>query len=147
MPSPVMAEALRRAADDRVGWLTTVTDAGLPSPTPVWFVVAADGTLVVFTSPTARKVANIGRRPGVAFHLNCSPAGGGVLVVSGTARVGGPARPSAEPGYADKYAGWIARRGMTAEEFDDLSPARIAVRPHRLWRGPGALSAAGRGGV
>jgi hypothetical protein len=31
-------EAQRRIDEDRVVWLTTVTDSGVPAPNPVWFV-------------------------------------------------------------------------------------------------------------
>jgi len=132
-------DARRRLARDAVAWLTTVTAGGGPYPTPVWLV--GDGAdLLVFSAPGARKVANIGRQPRVAVHLNCSPEGGDVMVITGTARLEMPARPSLHQGFMEKYGQRIAGRGLSAEQFDALSPARIVIRPTGVWRGPGRLA-------
>jgi hypothetical protein len=41
-------EAQRRIAQDKVAWLTTITNRGAPAPNPVWFVPDGDD-LVVFS--------------------------------------------------------------------------------------------------
>lgn len=124
---------------ESVLWLTTTTAAGAPSPTPVWFVLR-DDEFVVFSDPAARKVANIARQPLVTLHRNCDAEGRGIVVITGTAEVTTPAPASAEPGYLDKYGERMARRGTSVEQFDRLSCARIVVRPHRVWQGPGTLA-------
>ena len=35
-------EAQRRISQDKVAWLTTITDRGGPAPNPVWFVPDGD---------------------------------------------------------------------------------------------------------
>jgi PPOX class probable F420-dependent enzyme len=140
--TPQVRERVRAA---QVAWLTTVTAAGTPSPTPVWFVLSAEDEIVVFSSLAARKVANIRRSPRVTAHLNCDPAGGGVTVLTGTARLDQGVRASAQPGYLEKYGRLMAERGTSAERFDVLSPVRIRVRPERVWLGAGRLTEAAEG--
>jgi PPOX class probable F420-dependent enzyme len=128
-----------RLADEAVAWLTTVTSTGGPFPTPVWFV-ADESDLVVFSAPDARKLAHIDRQPQVTLHLNSAPEGSGIAVITGIARFERPVRPSLQPGFLEKYGQRIARRGLSADRFDRLSPVRILIRPTRVWRGPGRLA-------
>jgi PPOX class probable F420-dependent enzyme len=68
-------EAQRRISQDKIVWLTTITDRGVPAPNPVWFVADGDD-LVVFSTPQARKVRNIEQRPTVTLHFNSDPTAG-----------------------------------------------------------------------
>jgi PPOX class probable F420-dependent enzyme len=95
-------EAQRRISQDKVAWLTTITDRGVPAPNPVWFVPDGDD-LVVFSSPHARKVRNIEQRPTVTVHFNSDPDGGDVVVITGDAAIAHDQRPSALGPYLDKY--------------------------------------------
>lgn len=132
--------ALRRIERDQVAWLTTVSARGGPWPTPVWLVHEL-GTLVVFSEPGARKIGNIERQPRIALHFNCGPGGGDVVVIAGRASVARGVAPSSCPAFVEKYASAIERRGLTLEQYDRLSAARIDVRPTRVWLGPGRLAA------
>lgn len=143
--SALPAGRLPPAVRERVGaagviWLTTVTDAGEPSPTPVWSVLSAEDEVIVFSSPEARKVGNIRRRPRVTVHLNCDPGGREVTVVTGKAFLDQEFHASAQPGYLEKYGEWITRRGLSVAQFDLLSPVRIRIVPDRVWLGAGRLS-------
>jgi hypothetical protein len=69
LPQPLRVEGQRDLLlrQDRVAWLTTLTDSEAPAPNSVWFVADTDA-LVVFAEPTSRKVHNIGSRPLVCLH-------------------------------------------------------------------------------
>lgn len=127
----IPAAARRRLDRDTVIWLTTVTEAGGPFPTPVWFVVD-DGDLVVFSAASSRKVANIRRRPSVCLHFNSDPDGQDVVVVTGTARVVEGIGPIAFPGYMDKYRDRIPRLRMTPAEFQRAHDTCIRVTPEKV---------------
>lgn len=133
------ADARHRIESELVGWLTTTTADGAPSPTPVWFVRHGE-TLVVFSDPAARKIANIRRQPHVTIHLNCDAEGRGIVVFAGVAEVDMLSPASEQVGYLEKYGELIARRGITVAQFDALSAARIVIRPSRVWQGPGKIS-------
>ena len=62
------AHALARLRDDRIGWLTTVRPDGQPVSMPIWFLWQ-DGELVMYSDENAKRNANIGANPKVAFHL------------------------------------------------------------------------------
>jgi PPOX class probable F420-dependent enzyme len=126
------AEAQRRISQDRVAWLTTVTDRGAPAPNPVWFVPDGDD-LVVFSTPQARKVRNIEQRPTVTLHFNSDPDGGDVVVITGEAAIARDQRPSALGAYLDKYEASITGPlGMTVDEIDRGYSTQIRIRPTRV---------------
>src|ERR1700744_2118077 len=87
----------RHLNDDRVVWLTTVTPGGRPAPRPVWFVW--DGaTALVYSQPHGAKLRHIAANGQVSLNFNCSPGGGDVVVISGSAVVAdGAPLPSAVP--------------------------------------------------
>lgn len=125
-------EAQRRIADDRVVWLTTVTDSGAPAPNPVWFVPDGDN-LVVFSAPGSRKVHNIERRPAVALHFNSDPAGGDVVVITGDAEMTHDQPPSEFPGYLDRYESDITGPlATTVADIDATYNTRLRIHPTRV---------------
>lgn len=128
---------IERLDADRVGWLTTVTDGGAPSPTPVWFVRDGD-TIVTYCEPAARKAANVRARPAVTFHLNSDADGQDVLVVHAGAVAEDDRRPSEQPGHLDEYRDGLAIWGLTADEFDAGTTTRLRLVPTRVWLGPDA---------
>jgi PPOX class probable F420-dependent enzyme len=130
-------EARRRIAEDRVIWLTTVTDRGIPAPNPVWFVPDGDD-LIVFTAPESRKVHNIERRPTVTLHFNSDPAGGNVVIITGVAELAHNQLPSEFPGFLDKYeSDIIGPLGLTVDEIDQTYHTRLRIRPTRVRLTPG----------
>lgn len=125
-------EALERIAMDHVVWLTTVTDSGAPAPNPVWFVPDGDD-LIVFSTPTARKVHNIERRPLVTVHFNSDAEGGGVVIINGRASVTKGQKPSAVDAYVHKYEASITGPlGMTVDEIDRTYDTELRIRPTRV---------------
>ena len=125
-------EAQRRISQDKVAWLTTITDRGGPAPNPVWFVPDGED-LVVFSTPHARKVRNIEQRPTVTLHFNSDPDGGDVVVITGEAAITRGQRPSAVGAYLDKYETSITGPlGMTVDEIDRTYDTEIRIRPTRV---------------
>jgi PPOX class probable F420-dependent enzyme len=125
------AAAMRHLASDRVAWLTTVTRAGVPVPTPVWFVAQpyeAGEQIVVFCEPIARRLENIAANPNVSLHFNSDPDGGDVVVVRCTAKVLPDGSMADQPGYLDKYP--------DAAEYVPTSTTRIVLTPVGVWLGP-----------
>ena len=125
-------DAQRRISEERVVWLTTVADSGAPAPNPVWFVPDGDD-LVVYSTPGSRKVHNIEQRPRVTLHFNSTPEGGDVVVITGEAALTRERRPSALPGYLDRYEASITGPlAMTVDEIDRTYNTEIRIRPTRV---------------
>ncbi len=115
-------------------WLTTVSPAGAPQPSPVWFVW--DGTPVLVYSERAKpKLRNIERNPRVALHFDGDGQGGNVIVIRGEARIA-PEMPAATelPEYARKYdaGGFYQRIGITGPMFAAKYSIPIVVKPTGL---------------
>lgn len=111
------ARAARHLREDVVVWLTTVTGAGAPLPSPVWFLWDGGTTVLMYSLPGAR-VRNIEANPRVTFNFDGDGRGGDIVVLSGTAATEEDAPAVAtNPAYLQKYASQITRLGMTPETF------------------------------
>ncbi|GAA3558786.1 TIGR03667 family PPOX class F420-dependent oxidoreductase [Amycolatopsis ultiminotia] len=119
-------------ADERIGWLTTVTPKGRPAPRPVWFVF--DGAdILVFSQPGTAKLRHIEANPEVSFNLNSDDGGGSIQVVNGRAQVD-QANASEAPGYLDKYESSYPGVGYAdAAAFDADFSVRIRIVPEKSW--------------
>jgi PPOX class probable F420-dependent enzyme len=125
-------EAQRRIAEDRVVWLTTVTDRGVPAPNPVWFVPDGED-LVVFTSPTSRRVHNLTQRPVASLHFNSDAQGGEVVVITADVEITPGQRPSTFPGYLAKYEGDIlGPLATTVEAIDETYNTQLRIHPRKI---------------
>lgn len=126
------ARVARRLADDRVVWFTVVDGAGTPQPAPVWFLWdPASETVLMYSHHEAKRLAHLRERPRVALHLNSSPTGGDVVVLTGTARVGtGDPPVNRNPDYLAKYGERIDEAFEGPETFAATYsvPVRIDVR-------------------
>lgn len=128
----VPLEARRRLTDDHVVWLTTVGDSGTPAPNPVWCALDGDD-IVVFTTFDAVRVHNIVQRPAVSLNFNSDPLGGDLVIISGSAVIRRPARPSAVASYRAKYESAMADlHDMTIEQFDEAFDTEIRIRPEKV---------------
>jgi PPOX class probable F420-dependent enzyme len=92
-----MEEAHGRLDTEQTGWLTTVSPAGQPQSSPVWFLWQ-EGVILVASEPQARKVGNASASPRVAFHLEGASPGTLVVTVEGSAEVGSASIPAAPYG-------------------------------------------------
>ncbi len=127
-------EVSSRLESDHYGWLTTVAKSGQPVPRLIWFYF--DGTdLLVYTMPSAAKVAHIKAHPQVSLNLDSDGNGGGIIVVGGSAVVDATdvdCRDDAP--YWAKYRDDAARFGLT-DAMSSYS-TRLRVTPTKVWTTP-----------
>ena len=121
-----VAEHLRT---EIVVWMTTVTPAGAPLPMPVWFLWEGGESVVMFSKESPR-VRNLEANPHVSLNFDGDGRGGGIVVLSGRAKVDRDApRANKVPAYIEKYADHIERLAHTPESFGGtyLVPVRIEL--------------------
>jgi PPOX class probable F420-dependent enzyme len=112
---------------DEIVWLTSVTPAGSPLPSPVWFLWDGAQSVVMYSMPGAR-VRNIEANPRVALNFAGDGRGGDIVVLSGTAAVDAGAPPASGGDYLAKYAEHIARIGMTPETFAERYSVPVGIQ-------------------
>jgi PPOX class probable F420-dependent enzyme len=130
--NPSHAAAAGRLEREPIIWLTTVTAAGQPQPTPVWFLW--DGSEVdIYGAKNGAKNRNIAANPRVCLHLDGDGKGGSNVILEGTARID-PDGPGADdvPAYLEKYRGFIEAYGWTPQSFATDYPHLIRVTPRRI---------------
>jgi PPOX class probable F420-dependent enzyme len=129
------AHAARRLREEIIGWLTTVTTRGAPRPIPVWFLWDGDRSILLYSRPEKRKLANIASNPNVSLNLDSDGVDADIVICWGEIRVSDdpPADEVAE--YVAKYAERIAALGWTPESFarDFSVPLRIDVTRIHGW--------------
>jgi PPOX class probable F420-dependent enzyme len=124
--------AARRLREEIVVWLTTVTPAGAPLPRPVWFLWDGGEEVLVYSQQSAR-VRNIERNPRVTLNFDGDGLGGDIVVLSAEAGIDWKWPPAHEHDkYLEKYAGHIARIGMTPKTFARRYKVPLRVRLTRL---------------
>jgi len=123
-------ERLRR---NMIAWLTTVRPDGQPECVPVWYLLRDDESMLIYSQPTSRKLANIKSNPKVALALDVSDLGRDNIRVNGTAARADDVPPAVrnEP-YLAKYAERIAAEFGTPEKFSDLFSVPVLVTPTKL---------------
>jgi PPOX class probable F420-dependent enzyme len=126
------ARVARHLREEIVVWMTTVTPAGSPLPSPVWFVWDGAESVVMYSRPGAR-VRNIEANPRVALNFPGDGRGGDIVVLSGNAAIDNgapPAGPADE--YRAKYDEHIARIGMSPETFVQRYSVPVRIQLTRL---------------
>ena len=127
--SAALAERLRT---ENVAWITTVTPAGQPQSSPVWFLWDG-GTFVVYAQPDSWKVRNARTNPKVSLHLNSDEQGGGVVTFEGSAQVlDGHPQVHQVPAYLEKYRDGIASIGMSPEQMGAEYATALGITPTRV---------------
>ncbi len=130
---------LERLNTERVIWMTTV-DQGAPQPAPVWFLYerTPEGEhIIVYSKTGARRIANVMQNNHVALNFNCTPEGGQVHVIRGTARIklNLPQVPNFKP-YVDRYRDLIesdSAWGKTFEGFAEQYSVPIEITDLQVW--------------
>jgi PPOX class probable F420-dependent enzyme len=126
------ARAAARLRTEHVIWLTTVSPAGQPQTSPVWFLYA-NGEFLIYSLANTARTRNLATNRLVSLHLDGDGRGGNVLTIEGEAQVDPEAPPANEmAAYQDKYAAWMARNGWTPESFAGDYPVAVRVRPTRV---------------
>jgi PPOX class probable F420-dependent enzyme len=131
------ARADARLRTEGVAWLITVSEAGMPVPTPVWFWWDGEAILV-YSQRDKPKLRHIAANPRVAVAMRTDELGDEITVISGEAVVD-PTSPPADqlPGYVEKYATLIERLGADPISFagEYSVPVRITPTKLRQWSG------------
>ena len=118
-----------RLVKDQAAWLVTVSPDGVPQPSPIWYLWDGE-TFLIYSEPNKPKIRNIQANSRVALHLDGDRAGRDIVVVEGTAEIGGPPADTI-PAYVQKYSEGFKRIGMDAAKFAAAYAVPIRVRPDR----------------
>jgi len=131
--TPRGARAAARLRDDAILWLTTVSPAGQPQTSPVWFLWA-DGELLLYSRADTPRLANVTANPRVAANLDGDGQGGDVVTIEGQARVVTTTTTAGDvpPAYLAKYGRKIAEQGWTMASMLVDYPVTIRIRPTRI---------------
>jgi PPOX class probable F420-dependent enzyme len=134
-PRPSIASALER---DPVVWLSSVRPDGSPHLLPLWFTWDGD-TILVYSKPGAQKVRNLRASPRVMVAVGAPTPSFDVELIEAVAELEPPATERLPETFRRKYAGLMARAGITAERFAAVYSQPIRIRPTRWlgWGGPG----------
>ena len=129
------AHAARRLREEIIGWLTTVTPDGGPRPIPVWFLWDGDRSILLYSRPDKRKLANIAANPRVSLNLDSDGVDADIVICWGQVRVSDDPPADQVPDYVTKYAVRIEALGWTPESFaaDFSVPLRIELSRIHGW--------------
>jgi PPOX class probable F420-dependent enzyme len=130
------AHAAKRLRDEIIGWLTTVTADGQPQPIPVWFLWDGDRSILLYSRPDKRKLANIAANPRVSLNLDSDGIDADIVVVWGEIHPSDDLPADQVPEYVEKYRGRIAAlEWKTPDVFaqDFNVPLRLDVTRIHGW--------------
>jgi len=127
--------AQQRLRDDIIGWLTTVTPDRAPRPIPVWFLWDGDRSMLLYSRPEKRKLANIASNPQISLNLDSDGIDADIVICWGEVRISDDPPADQVPEYAAKYAERIEALGWTPESFaaDFSVPLRIELSRIHGW--------------
>ncbi len=127
------ARAAERLEREPILWLTTVTSAGQPQTSPVWFLWI-DGEILLFSRADTPRLSNVRANQRVAANLDGDGEGGDVVSIEGEARVARERAVLADvpPAYVEKYAAKLAASSWTMESMLVDYPVEIRIRPTRV---------------
>ncbi len=119
----------RRIATEPIAWLTTVSDRGVPSTAPVWFVLEPDDTITVFSKDPSVRIRNLEANDRITMHLEGDGRGGAIVVLNGSARVDRDAPPADQhEAFIEKYWDFLDRYGWSPAWFAEHYPTAIRIR-------------------
>jgi PPOX class probable F420-dependent enzyme len=121
----------RHLREELVVWMTTVTPAGSPLTSPVWFLWDGAESVLMHSMPGAR-VRNIEANPRVALNFAGDGRGGDIVVLSGSAAIDSEAQPADAGDYLAKYEARIAGMKMTPEAFAERYSVPVRVHLTRV---------------
>jgi PPOX class probable F420-dependent enzyme len=127
--------AAGRLRKDVIGWLTTVTADGAPRPIPIWFLWDGDRSILLYSRPEKRKLANIAANPQVSVNLDSDGIDADIIICRGEVHVSDDPPANEVPQYVSKYAERIEALGWTPESFaaDFSVPLRIELSRIHGW--------------
>jgi PPOX class probable F420-dependent enzyme len=125
----------KRLREEQVIWFTAVANDGTPQPNPVWFFwdERLEDQILLYSQPTAHRLAHIRARPAVALHFDGDGRGSDVLVISGLAgALDGIPGPDRHPGYSQKYQQGMVRVSRSTKAFAADYSVPIGVQIRRI---------------
>lgn len=127
--------ATRRLHEAIIGWLTTVTPDGGPRPIPIWFLWDGERSILLYSRPEKRKLANVAANPKVSLNLDSDGIDADIVICWGEMRVSDDPPANEVPEYIRKYAGPIEALGWTPDSFaaDFSVPLRIELSRIHGW--------------
>jgi len=127
----VNEHATDRLKNDLIAWLTTVSPAGQPQTSPVWFLWD-EGVIWVYSLADTARIRNIEANPKVSLNLDGNGMGGDIVTIEGQAAFD-PSAPAASqvPAYVTKYTARMEHHGWTPQEFSEKYPVAIRIEPQR----------------
>lgn len=123
------ARVARRLREEDVVWLTTVTPAGTPQPTFIWFCWNGADRALLQSQPGVAKLRNLAANPRLALNFNGTGTGGDMIVLTGTGDLSGPPAEEDVQAYKEKYAQQIAGLEYASPEafLDDYSVSIVVT--------------------
>lgn len=122
-----------RLRHNLMAWLTTVRPDGQPVTVPVWFLLRADDTLLLYSKPTAAKLRNIAHNPRVSLALDVCDLGRNIVRLEGVAALSDDQTPAdKQPAYLAKYTERIAALFGTPQAFAAQHSTAVAITPRKL---------------
>ena len=127
------ADVMHRLDDQKLAWLTTVSQDGTPQPNPVWYIWD-DGVIYIFSKPNQAKLNNIRRSSRIALNLEATADEEHITIFTGTAEI--IDRADLPEGILDRYATRYAEgmKGiqMTRAEYEAAYTIPIRFTPAKL---------------
>ena len=137
--TPIGQIVARRLREERLIWLTTVDEAGVPQPLPVTFLWdQTDATILTYSRADRGRLADLERNANVALHFDVS--GGDIIVITGIAAVSMQDPPSDQiAAWVEKYRELLARLGMSAQQSASSASIPLRIRLLTLRYAPNPL--------
>jgi PPOX class probable F420-dependent enzyme len=121
-----------RLNEEDVIWLTSVASDGTPQPNPVWFLWDGE-SILIYTRPEYKKVANLRQRPRVSLHFDATESGEDVVIFNGTAEFVPDTPPVHENQlYVVKYRRGLVLIGSSPEQMGADYSVAIRIRPDKV---------------
>lgn len=133
LPPDQQSYVENRLRSNLMAWLTTVRPSGQPDQVPVWYLLRADETILVYSQPGKPKLRNIQQNPNVALGLDVTDIGRDIVRIEGIARVDsavGPPHVNAE--FIAKYAERIGAMFDGPERFGQLFSTPVVITPSHV---------------
>ncbi len=117
---PQLRQILRRFAESKNSWLSTVRRDGRPHSAPVWHIWL-QGRVYVMTTSSTVKVANIQERPGVTIT---HPDPVDPIMIEGWALIAPAKHADLRPLFIDKYE-WDIEGSPEYDRLIEITPTRL----------------------
>jgi PPOX class probable F420-dependent enzyme len=126
------AVLISRLRTESVAWITTVTAAGQPQSSPVWFLWT-DDKFLIYAQPQSWKVRNVQANQLVSVHLNSDDRGGRIVTFEGAAEIIDSRHLAHEDSaYLQKYRDGIEAIGLTPDQLGQEYSTAILITPTRV---------------